>query len=174
MKKKVNLTDGIEVASMFMTYYINSLCFKEGPFVERMRQQDQKIQENLTYLMLAWLHSLSASSFDASNEGAVMMSRDVCLHVPQLPKLNQLAYTGDCCREVEFFDDRQVAEMMAGYLAADSKNAYKDFLLYAMMEEGTLQQVLARVSRAWLEKSVECPTAQEASRYCFQHTLPYI
>lgn len=176
MKKKVDLTDGIEVAIFFITYYINVLGFKDEAFVEGMLQQTTEIKENFTYLAFKWLYNLSTvSDYNESNKNAVMMARDVCSHIPtELPKFHQLTYTGDSCMEIEVSNDNQVVAMMAGYLAADSRHSYRDFLLYALVEEGTLQQVLARLFRTWLRRFNDCPIAQEASIYCDKHTLPYI
>ncbi|MDO4274890.1 MAG: hypothetical protein Q4D16_14580 [Eubacteriales bacterium] len=175
MKRKIMVTDGMDVAGVFMSSYINVLGFKEEPFLHGMQRQSQEIQGNMTYLAFEWMHQLSKiKDFDGRNEASVLMARDVCLHVPEMPKLHVIPYSGETYMEVEISDDGQVVEMMTAYLAADSKNAYQDFLLYATIEEGTLQQTMARLFRMWLGMERECPLAQRASSYCEQHTLPYI
>lgn len=175
MKKKIDVSDGIEVANFFVSDYLNNLCFHEKPFLEKFKQERKEIQENFTFLAFGWLHALaSTSGFDDRNEGAVMMARDICLHVPEVPKLNRLSYDGEMHIDVDRADEEQVSRMMAGYLMADSKNAYQDFLLYACTEHRTLQQTLTRLFREWLLLATECKAAQAASAYIQGHRLPLI
>ena len=174
VKTNIDVTDGVDVASAFMGRYINILCFEEKPFIDGMRQQDQEIQDNFTYFALGWLHTLSKCGGSKDKDEVALMARDVCRHMPWRPKLHVLASSGSRRMEVEIRDDAQVVQMMAQYLAADSKNAYQDFFLYGMLEDRVQQQTLARMSRNWLAGVKGCLGAQGVSQYCDGRAHPYL
>lgn len=151
------------------------MCFHAKPFIETLKLECREIKENFTYLAYGWMHALASScDFDERNEGSVMMARDICLHIPEMPQINKLTYKGEHNMDVDTADISQVVCMMSVYLEADSENTYQDFLLYACNEHRTLQQSITRLFREWFLAAKECKAAQEASKYVNGHILPEI
>lgn len=175
LRKIINPADGMEVASFFMSWYINVLGFSPQVFVRLMEKESDEVRDNFTYLAFSWIHRLAkVRDFDDRNENSVFMARDICLHVPDMPKLYEIPYEGETSMDVDTTKDQQVVHMIASYLAADSKDSYQDFLLYALNEHRTLQQTLTRLFQTWLEHITKPKEAQTASTYLIKHVLPEI
>lgn len=178
MGYKVQCQDGRSMARLVVDHYLNNYCMAHGDFMEAMERESRKIRDNFTYLVFAWFKGLSeVSYYDARNEASVLMACDVCRHLEDGPELNIL--DGGKALETEFEldtdDGVQIEAAMADYLAADSGNAYKDFVDYALYTHRTLQQNLTRFFLEWFHREKKNSLIiQNISAFGAEYPLPFI
>lgn len=152
----IKVTDGQEVAKIFVDGYLNSFQMKHEAVMEIIASQEKKICENFTYLGFAWLKGLSeVSCYDLRNEASKLLADDICMHLMQEPRLNDIPYRGISEMEVDSRDDAQIALLLVNYLSADSGNGYMGFVDYALRTHRTLQQNLTRFFVEWFQKTKE-------------------
>lgn len=154
MKYEIPCLEGKEVARLLVDHYLNSYARKHGEFMEAMVHERKEVQENFTYLVFAWLNDLSETRYyDERNAASVSIANDICRHMKVWPRLHLLSGGNKPRTEVvDVYDGAEVEAAMAGYLASDSKNAYQDFIRYALGTHRTLQQNLTRFFLEWLER----------------------
>lgn len=170
------ITDGEAVAKLLLDGYLNNFQTVHQDFMEIMAGQKQEIRENCTYLGFAWLKGLSeVSYYDLRNEASKLLADDICMHMEQEPKIHHIAYGGTDEMEVDSHSDEQVAQLLASYLTADSRNGYQGFISYALHAHRTLQQNLTRFFVEWFHKEKEESIfLKNASMICHRHVLCYI
>lgn len=171
----VKITDGKAVAKLLVEEYLNNCCSSHKCLMDIMNSQKKEIRENYTYLGYAWLKGLSeVSSYDRRNEASKLLADDICMHLGQEPVLYQIPYRGTTEMDVDLSDDEQVAQVLIGYLSADS-SGYQNFVDYALMAHRTLQQNLTRFFLEWFERSNEkSPFIQLARYISSKYALLYI
>lgn len=172
----IKVTDGREVAKLFVDGYLNSFQMKHEGVMEIIAGQEQKIRENFTYLGFVWLKGLSeVSCYDLRNEASKLLADDICMHLMQEPRLHYIPYCGISEMEVDSRDDAQVALLLVNYLSADSGNGYLGFVDYALRTHRTLQQNLTRFFVEWFQKTKEeSPFLKTASMIFPRYVLQFI
>lgn len=167
------ITDGTAVAKVFTDEYLNNFCASHGKFMDMLAEQEKKIRDNFTYLGFAWLKGLSeVTSYDRRNEASKLLADDICRYLKETPRIHALVYGGAEEMEVDVRNDEQVAQLLILYLSADSKNAYQDFIAYALHTHRTLQQNLTRFFVEWFQREAhESVLLKRVSMLCGRYRL---
>lgn len=170
------ITDGKEVAKLFLDWYLNDFRGRHEELMEILSGQERQVRDNFTYLGFAWLKGLSeVSYYDLRNEASKLLADDICEHVRRAPELHCFLRSGNTEMEVSAEDDAQVAQLLIRYLKEDSKSGYKNFVSYALWTHRTLQQNLTRLFGEWFCKiKDESPFLKEARRAYAKCALPFI
>lgn len=168
MEKTVEVTDGKQVATILLSYYLNSYDRVHPDFMGLMYRERPEIRTNFMVLIVQWFFNLASRKtyeWDERNEKSVEMANilkaqlsQVDLKVRPVKKRNLENQI-----QVSYQEGQSVEQMMAAYLALteETEEPFKIFMSGLANEHRTLQQNFTRFVQEWCQWLVkENPTGR--------------
>ncbi|MBM6801858.1 hypothetical protein H6B07_04085 [Mediterraneibacter glycyrrhizinilyticus] len=173
----MDLKNGKIMEQLVAGAYLNSTRRDRGKVLaEEMGKQGDDVKTAFTYLNLAWLGRLSKTEcYDVRSEALVQLAKEIYDRPVELPQIAIFKEVSgqETDRCVNMKSPRDVAEALATYLRADSKERYAGFLQALMEDHRILQQNFTRMGMCWLQE--DCRDRKELSWICEIHVhLPFI